>query len=144
MGLWSKGINRSLTGECRLEDDTRMFLSYKDRDIKLSGYPEMLDLATGEFIRYQFDRYHDMLRTYKLTPTLRFKISHVEDVEFVQNECYKLTDHHLPKSDICSDSVFHDMSDINEYIVVLHNMYICRTYDNVIECSVDWVSMKFI
>lgn len=144
MGLWSKGINRSITGECRLENDTRMFLSYKGRDIKLSCFPEMLNLATGEFVPYQFDNYHNMVRTYKGNPTLRFKISHVEDVEFVQNEFYKLTDHHLSKSDICSDSVFHNMADINEYIFEYKNLFIHHVYDNVIDCTADWVSMKFL
>lgn len=144
MGFWSKGLERAQTGEKRLENDNRMFLSYKDRNIKLDCYPEMLNLATGEFIPYQFDNYHNMVRTYKGTPTLRFKISHVKDVEYIQNEFYKLTERHLPKSDICSDSVFHDMSDINEYIIIFRNMFIQRMYDNVIECSADWSNLKFV
>lgn len=144
MGFWSKGLERAQTGEKRLENDNRMFLSYKDKNIKLDCYPEMLNLATGEFVRYQFDRYHDMVRTYKGTPTLRFRISHVEDVEYMQNELYKLSDHHLSKLDVCDDSVFHDMTNINEYIIVFKNMYIQRMYDNVIECSADWSNLKFI
>ena len=139
MGLWSKGVDRSLTGERRLQDKIICIFKYKDKDMYLDSYPEVNSngkwMPLSEFGFIDRGTFYPDLNNELL---VKIKLHDMTDVDFINEDLSKLySNKHLLKKDTVSDC---DIIYGTGQTFRLYNTYIMRCDDKEITCRPDWIT----